>query len=105
MKLAIDARDARGALNLGLTVEWVFVRLTPAKNVNLYMRVHPCVVFVKCPYCGAKIDQPCLGMNGPMTNTHSSRRQAWTKSKEPRRRQPNAKRPGVRPWSGRRVEQ
>jgi hypothetical protein len=82
VRFAIDGRDARAALNLGLTVEWVFVRLSPNKNVNLYMRVHPCVVFVACETCGAVVDEPCRGKNGPTTYTHKTRRQEWTRRKK-----------------------
>lgn len=46
-----------------------------------YIRTHPCVLFVECPYCGAKVGQCCLGHSGrPRGSTHVKRRSAYTKN-------------------------
>lgn len=57
----------------------VFVRVAR----GIYMRTHPCVLHVACPYCKAPAGMPCKGAdlrsNAPTSQTHHKRREALRK--------------------------
>lgn len=45
---------------------------------GLYLKTHPCVMFVSCPQCKAKAGEPCTNAKGiPKSETHYMRRNAY----------------------------
>jgi len=62
--IAFDDRSAK----------FIFVRVP--NEFGRYLRTHPCVALVPCPYreCGATIGEPCKHKSGYVAGTHALRR-------------------------------
>ena len=56
---------------------FAFVRVV----TGVWVRTHPCVLYIACPHCKAQEGELCKGKRYPVSETHHSRRRAFTQAK------------------------